>query len=111
MHLSAIYANLNCTDLHRSERWFRRMFGRRCDRRPMPGLVEWRYQGGCGFQLFENPDDAGKGTLTLLVQDVRKEHERLSKIAPGQLEIGNGAPILRLHDPDGNLVVLAESGD
>lgn len=108
MELSAIYANLNCTDLHRSSRWFSALFERDADAMPMPGLAEWHHSRRSGFQLFENPDAAGDGTLTLIVKDVRSEHARLSRIGPGRVELGDHSMIVRLRDPDGNMIVLAE---
>jgi catechol 2,3-dioxygenase-like lactoylglutathione lyase family enzyme len=111
MNIAAIYANLNCSDLQRSQRWFEALFQRQADNRPMPGLVEWHHKGRCGFQLFENADDAGNGTVTLIVRDIRSEHQRLCTISPGQLEMGQNSMVLRLRDPDGNLVVLAEAAN
>lgn len=108
MELSGIYANLSCTNLRRSARWFETLFARDPDEKPLPGLVQWRHKNGCGFQLFEDVDGAGDGTLQLVVRDVRSEHKRLKGIGPGQVELGGDKMVLRLRDPDGNLVVLTE---
>ena len=110
MTIKSIYAQLNCTDIDRSERWFAVLFGRKPDARPMDGLVEWHHEERAGFQLFANPDDAGHGCMTLIVSGVAEEHRRLAEAGHQPSEIGSGdvAAIFQLSDPDGNTVVLAK---
>ena len=112
MTLAAIYAHLSCSDLTRSSAWFTSLFGREPDARPMAGLAEWHHQTTAGFQLFEHARNAGHGTLTLIVAAVRDEHARLvrARLDPGEVEAADDTTIVRLRDPDGNLVVLAQPG-
>jgi catechol 2,3-dioxygenase-like lactoylglutathione lyase family enzyme len=112
MGLKAIYAQLSCSDLAGSIRWFASVFEREPDARPMPGLAEWHHDEKAGFQLFENKQNAGHGTLTLIVDDVRDQHTRLSNagMEPGDVQPADYTTIVRLRDPDGNLVVLAQPG-
>lgn len=111
MTVKAVLANLSCIDLARSERWFALLFDRPPDARPMPGLAEWSFGDSAGFQLHEETERAGRGTLTLLVADVAAERERLIGVgvAAPEPEPGGGGRILRLRDPDGSLVVLADA--
>lgn len=110
MPLTAIYAQLSCADLDASRRWFAALFGREPDALPMTGLAEWHYDDCAGFQLFADAGHAGHGTLTLIVAGIRGEHRRLAAagLAPGEIESADYTMIVRLRDPDGNLVVLAE---
>lgn len=110
MELTAIYAHLSCHDLARSAIWFAALFGREPDARPMQGLVEWHNGQHAGFQLFQDGGHAGQGTLTLIVPDIQSEHRRLvaNALEPGEIESADYTTIMRLHDPDGNLVVLAQ---
>lgn len=112
MTLEKIYAQLSCSDLSASLEWFEQLFGRRPDARPMQGLVEWHLVRGAGFQLFEQPADAGHGTLTLIVAGLREEHARLAAagLRPGEVEPADTTSLVRLRDPDDNLVVLAQAG-
>lgn len=105
----AIFAQLNCSNLETSAGWFRKLFRREPDARPMGGLAEWHFGDGAGFQLFEKTKDAGHGTLTLVVDDIEGEHRRLveSGLKPGDVEPGKNT-LVRLNDPDGNLVVLTQ---
>ena len=109
--IRAIFAQLNCSNLETSVGWFSELFHREPDSRPMKGLAEWHYGDLAGFQLFEKAEDAGHGTLTLVVEDIEGEHRRLVEagLKPGEVEPGKNT-LVRLNDPDGNLVVLTEPG-
>ena len=89
--MTKIFSNFSCTDLERSAHWYRTVFERDADQNPMEGLLEWHF-AAAGFQLFQGAENAGRGTVTIMVDDVRAERKRLSG------------------DPDGNLVVLAQQG-
>ncbi|MEZ5779527.1 MAG: VOC family protein [Paracoccaceae bacterium] len=112
MALEKIYAQLACSDLAESADWFARLFDREPDARPMDGLAEWHHGESAGFQLFRETGNAGKGTLTLIVRHLRDEHARLasSGLDPGKVEAADTTSLIRLRDPDGNLVVLAQQG-
>jgi len=107
MPINAVYATLACTDLDRSTEWYADLFDRAPDARPMEGLAEWRLGASAGVQLRRDADRAGQGVVTLIVSAIATERERVEALAPGELEEGGGALILRLRDPDGNLVVMA----
>ena len=111
--IQQIYGQLNCADLSVSEAWFEKLFGRMPDARPMAGLAEWHHRGAAGLQLFKNSEHAGHGTLTLIVSDLHAEHERLNLagLAPGPIEPATSTSLVRMKDPDGNLIVLAQPGE
>jgi len=91
--------------------WYEKLFAKPPVRRPMPGLVEWQFSDSAEVQLFEAPEHAGHGTLTLGVMPIGPEHARLAAagLAPGEIEQTEGYFTLRLFDPDGNLIVLASA--
>ena len=78
----------------------------------MDGLAEWHHGERAGFQLYEDPAHAGHATLTLFVTGLEDERIRLKDgdLDPGPLERGDNFNLVRLRDPDGNLVVLAQAG-
>ena len=108
--IQQVYGQLNCADLSVSEAWFEKLFDRPPDATPMAGLAEWHHRGAAGLQLFENSEHAGHGTLTLIVADLRAEHARLERVElnPSPIEAATTTRLVRMNDPDGNLVVLAQ---
>lgn len=111
MAIETIFANMSCSDLSVSEPWYGKLFGRAADRHPMQGLAEWHFTASAEVQLYEDKAKAGKSTMTIGVMPLGRERERLLKagIAAGEIEKGGVGFILRLNDPDGNLVVLASA--
>ncbi|MFM7348634.1 MAG: VOC family protein [Erythrobacter sp.] len=109
MRLQAIYAHLSCSDFEASIAWFAKLFGSEPDARPMDGLAEWHHEAHAGFQLYRNPPDAGRATMTLIVADLEAEHTRLDKagVEVGEIMSGEYVRYLQVADPDGNRVVLA----
>lgn len=107
--IRGILAQATVSDLDRAEQWYRPLFGRDPDHRPMPGLLEWRIDERFGLQLWADADRAGRGTVVL-------EDTALDETAAALTDAGIGhdgiAPVdvgrvLALTDPDGNKVVLA----
>lgn len=112
MSINKFYAQLSCTDLSASIKWYEKLFNRKPDTHPMEGLAEWHHQDFAGLQLFENAKDAGHGTLTLIVDGLSEEHARLEKagLSPGEIEPATSTSLVHLYDLDNNLVVLAQPG-
>ncbi|QUJ75736.1 VOC family protein [Sulfitobacter albidus] len=109
MAVTAILANLSCTDIDVSAAWYAHLFGREADASPMEGLREWYLGPEAGFQLFAGGAGVGSGTLTLRVTLLDAELLRLGIASAEEIEQGAHTRFLRLKDPDGNLVVLVES--
>jgi hypothetical protein len=111
MGIETIFANVSCSDLKVSETWYAGLFGREAGRHPMPGLAEWHFTDSAEVQLYEDKSKAGHSTLTLGVLPLESERKRIiaSGIDAGEIEQATNFYILRLRDPDGNLVVLASA--
>ena len=109
MSIQTIFAHISCSSLQASSAWYAKLFGRPADRHPMPGLAEWHFTDSAQMQLFEDRTHAGHGTLTLGVMPLEPERERLQRLGldPGPVEEAKDFFIVRLRDPDQNLVVLA----
>jgi hypothetical protein len=111
MAIETIFANMSCSDLSVSEPWYGKLFGRPADRHPMQGLAEWHFTASAQVQLYEDKAKAGKSTMTVGVLPLEAERARLLKVGimAGEIEPAEHVFILRLSDPDGNLVVLASA--
>jgi hypothetical protein len=110
MPIEKVFAHVSCSSLEHSIPWFAHLFGRAPDETPMTGLAEWHQNNEAAFQLFQDPEDAGHSSMTLGVSDLDSECSRLLelKLQPGPVERADYVSIVRLRDPDQNLIVLAE---
>lgn len=111
MSIKTIFAHVSCSDLEASVRWYEKLFDRAPDRRPMKGLAEWQFTESAEVQLFEDEQHAGASTLTLGVLPLEPEQKRLvaAGIATGPIEEADDFWIMRLRDPDQNLIVFASA--
>jgi hypothetical protein len=77
----------------------------------MAGLAEWHFTDSAEMQLYEAKEHAGHSTLTLGVLPLGRERKRLEDagLEPGRIEEAKDYFIMRLRDPDQNLVVLASA--
>ena len=111
MDIETIFANISCSSLKTSLPWYEKLFGAPPTRRPMDGLVEWHFTDSAAVQLHENKTNAGKSTLTIGVVAIEHELRRLHEqgLKPGPIEPTKDLFIMRMSDPDGNLVVMASA--
>lgn len=106
--IQRVLANCTVTDIDRAEQWYTRLFGREPDARPMSGLIEWHLGETFGIQVWSEPDRAGQSTVVLGETDLDDAAARAAEagINHDGPQLGGGARILLLTDPDGNRVVL-----
>jgi hypothetical protein len=111
MAIATIFAHVSCSDIEISTAWYEKLFGKPPLRRPMPGLVEWQFTDSAEVQLYEQRQHAGHSTLTLGVLPLVPEQKRLEAagLKPGPIEETDSYFIMRLRDPDRNLVVFASA--
>ena len=70
MAITNAIASVAVRDLETAAAWYERMLGRPADSRPIPELAEWKFQRGGWLQLFQQPQRAGTGSVTLAIQDM-----------------------------------------
>jgi len=46
-------ASLAVKDLKSASQWYERLFGRPPDSKPMPEVVEWKYEAGGWLQVYQ----------------------------------------------------------
>jgi hypothetical protein len=111
MSIATIFAHVSCSDIGNSALWYEKLFGKPPIRRPMPGLVEWQFTASAELQLYEEKEHAGHSTLTLGVLPLEPERKRLQDagLPPGPIEETAGYFIMRIRDPDQNLIVFASA--
>jgi hypothetical protein len=111
MGIETVFAHVSCSDIEKSRAWYEKLFGKPPIRRPMPGLVEWQFTESAEFQLYEQKEHAGHCTLTLGVLPLEPEYKRLQNagLQPGAIEETKDFLIMRMRDPDQNLIVFASA--
>ncbi|MET0746929.1 MAG: VOC family protein [Rhizobium sp.] len=111
MPIETIFAHISCSNLKTSAAWYEKLFGRAPARKPMAGLLEWHFTDSAEVQLFEDETHAGTSTLTVGVLPIEPEHARLvaAGLDPGPIEAASSHYLIRLRDPDGNLIVFASA--
>jgi hypothetical protein len=113
MSITNALASVAVRELDSTARWYETLFGRPADSRSVPEVVEWKFEGGGWLQVYQNPDRAGLGSVTLAISDLDEQIADLRKIG-----IKAGAPlksatanVLMIKDPDGNSIAFAQALD
>lgn len=111
MSIQTVFAHISCANLTTSLAWYEKLFGKPPIRQPMPGLAEWQFTDSAEVQLFEDTTHAGHSTLTPGVLPIEPERQRLvdAGLNPGPIEEADDYFIMRMRDPDQNLVVFASA--
>jgi hypothetical protein len=111
MGIETIFANISCSNLETSLPWYQKLFGAPPTQRPMDGLAEWHFTDSAEVQLHENKTNAGRSTLTIGVLPLEREQKRLAAegVETGPIESTKDFFLMRITDPDGNLVVMVSA--
>ena len=111
VEFTQVLAHLAVSDVDAARHWYARLFDAPPSAEPMDGLLEWHVSGGAGVQVWQDAERAGRSCTVLGVGgahqlDALAERLAAAGLAHGGVEPGGGARLLRLVDPDGNLVVV-----
>ena len=111
MSIATIFAHVSCSDIGVSAPWYEKLFGRPPIRKPSAGLVEWQFTDSAEVQLCEQKEHAGHSHLTLGVLPLEPERRRLldAGLDPDEIEETDGYFVMRIRDPDRNLIVFASA--
>jgi hypothetical protein len=106
-------ASVAVKDLKSASQWYERLLGRPADSKPMPEVAEWKFERGGWLQVYQLPERAGRGSVTLAVSSLEQQITDLKKCS-----IDAGKPIrsakvnvVMIKDPDGNSIAFAEAID
>ncbi len=106
-------ASLAVNDLESALTWYERLLGRPADSRPMAEVAEWRFEGGGWLQVYQRPERAGLGSVTLAVSDIDEQAQQLRQCGIDTAERRSGPKVktLMFTDPDGNHIAFAQALD
>ena len=110
--LNAI-ASLAVRDLSTSLAWYEKLLGRAADSRPMEELGEWKFERGGWLQVYEGPERAGAGSVTLAVADLEEQVSWLRSVGidAGEPSVSEKVKVVMVKDPDGNSIAFAQALD
>jgi hypothetical protein len=110
MAITNALAGIAVTDVGVATHWYSRLIGRPPDRKPMPNVVEWRFENGSGLQLYEDEDRAGGSCATLFDADLER---RVADFKAKEIPIQSRSSSAKLRsvtieDDDGNRIVFMQ---
>lgn len=110
--LNAI-ASLAVHDLHAASAWYASLLDKEADTRPMPDVAEWKFDRGGSLQLYQQPERAGGGSVTLAVDDIELLATHLQQLNVAHDALSRTAQVctIMLTDPDGNHIAFAQALD
>jgi hypothetical protein len=113
MSIDNAIASLAVKHLPRALAWYEALLARAPDSTPMPGVAEWRFPRGGWLQVYELPDRAGNGSVTLAVTDLDEllVHVKRLGIDTSQTTSSAKAKTLMVVDMDGNHIAFAQALD
>ncbi len=110
MTISNALASVPVKDLRTSARWYQKLFGRPPDAQPMEEVLEWKFASGGEIQLYQLAERAGRGSATLVVQDIDDQRAELQAVCtevPETIE-STQFRVIMIKDPDGNSLAFAQ---
>lgn len=109
MSMQNVMAAIAVTDIAAATAWFTKLLGRGPTESPMPGLVEWEFPGGGWLQVYENPERAGSGSVTIIEDDLETRIASLetAHIRIDREKMSDTMAIAVVEDPDGNRITFA----
>ena len=113
MPINNALASLAVKDLKSASQWYARLFGRSADSTPMSEVAEWKFAGGGWLQVYQLPERAGNGSVTLAVSDLDEQIDELKQCgidAPPAMR-GDKVNVVMIKDPDGNSIAFAQAID
>lgn len=111
MDIYHVFAGLAVSDRDRAAAWYERLFGRPADVLPNDAEAMWQLTGSANLYLVADPARAGRGIVTLAVDDLSAGLAGIAArgIVGREIEAIPGAGRKCMFvDPDGNAVALVE---
>ena len=109
--IEAVFAGLPVADFDAAIDFYERFFGRPADLVPKEGDSAWQLAGSGWVYVVRDADRAGRGLLTILVDDLDEHVAALADrgIETGEIErIPDTLARTVVTDPEGNTIQLAQ---
>jgi catechol 2,3-dioxygenase-like lactoylglutathione lyase family enzyme len=106
-----VFAGLPVADHAAARPWYERLFGGPPFMRPHDTESVWRLEEHAWVYVVQDADRAGRGLLTVLVDDLDAQVAGLAErgLTTDPIEtMGNGVRTAEIRDPDGNLIKFVQ---
>ena len=113
MPIENAIASLPVKDVKAAAGWYQRLLQRPPDSTPMPEIVEFKFPRGGWLQVYQLPERAGQGSVTLSVTDLAGviAHVESMGVDTSERPSGSSVRTMMITDPDGNHIAFAEATD
>jgi hypothetical protein len=113
MSIDNAIASVPVRNLTAAVSWYRTLLGRGPDSMPMSEVAEWRFPRGGWLQVYQLPERAGNGSVTLAVSDIEAMVAHAGELGIDTSGRTSSAKVktLMVADPDGNHIAFAEAID
>ena len=113
MSIDNAIASVAVKDFGSGVRWYQALLGRAPDSTPMPEVAEWKFPRGGGLQVYQLPQRAGNGSVTLAVSNIDEVAAHVEKLGVDTTQRTSTPQVkaLMIVDPDGNHIAFAEAFD
>jgi predicted enzyme related to lactoylglutathione lyase len=111
MHIDVVLTGMAVADLDLARTWYERLFGRPADLVPNATEAAWQLTAGGWIYVVCDPERAGRGIVTLVVEDLDDVCRRIGErgVSTGPiLSLGAVGRKALIADPEGNTIALAE---
>ena len=108
MAITHTFAGLRVADYAAAYDWYARLLGRPADMFPHDSEAVWRLTPSCSIYVVQDPGRAGRGLVTLALDDLDAHERRLRETGLAFAEQVDGSAPRRLvvKDVDGNTLTF-----
>src|SRR4051794_2805052 len=113
MSIDNAIASIAVKDVRSAVKWYEALLRRPADSTPMSEVAEWKFARGGWLQVYQLPQRAGNGSVTLAVTDIDEVTAHVEKLGIDATQRTSSAKVktLMIVDPDGNHIAFAETLD
>ncbi|MDP9344437.1 MAG: VOC family protein [Actinomycetota bacterium] len=111
MTVDAVFTGLAVADFPAARLFYEQLFGRAPDMLPTDGEAAWQVCGPAWVYVVEDAERAGRGLLTILVDDLDAQVAALAErgVTAGPVQRTPGVVArTRVTDPEGNAITFGQ---
>jgi len=111
--INVLFAGIAVADLDAAIEWYERLLGGPPDMTPNETERTWRLTGESWIYVVADPERAGKGLVTVMVDDLDERLAALEErgIEPDEMQVISGSVRKAVFtDPEGNEIGFGQAG-